>query len=182
MNIPIPQIESNELIIRQYGLKDAPALFTLMKGNKEHLLHTFPQSLAATSSLIKTRKYILEKQGDRKAGVMLVCGIFKLPEEQLIGHILYSKFDWSVPKCEMGYLVDAAETGKGYATKAVQLFSNWAFDVLKTEKITMRIWPQNHASIAIAKKIGARELGLAKRDFRTTDGRLLDCLCFEIYS
>lgn len=182
MKIPSPIITKNNLLIRPYGLKDAPALFALMKANRESLLHTFPQSLAGTSSLLKTRRYILQKRGDSQAGVLLVCGIFMMPEERLIGHILFTKFDWSVPKCEMGYLIDEGERGNGYATQSAQLFAQWGFDTLRMEKITMRIWPENHPSIALAKNLGAHEAGLAKRDFRTTDGRVLDCALFELYN
>jgi len=81
----------------------------------------------------------------------------------------------------MGYLIDQSHAGNGYATEAAQMLVKWAFQVLKMEKITLRIWPENHASIAVAKKLGAREAGLALRDFRTTDDRVLDCAWYEVY-
>lgn len=151
-----------------------------MKENRDDLLHTFPQSVQGTATIIRTRKYILEKQSERRDGLILVCGIFA-PDERLIGHILFTKFDWTVPKCDMGYFIIAEHTGKGLATKAAQLFAKWGFQTLKLEKITMRIWPENAASIAVAKKLGAREAGIAKRDFRTHNGKVLDCVYYELY-
>ena len=153
----------------------------MMKSNREQLLHTFPQSLAATSSVLKAKRYITSKNAERKAGVFLICGIFRKEDEQLIGHLLFTKFDWSVPKCDMGYLIDQSQAGKGYATESAEMLMQWAFQVLKMEKITLRIWPDNHASIAVARKLGAREAGLALRDFKTTDGRVLDCVWYEVY-
>ncbi len=181
MKIPAPQIQNKTLLIRPYGLKDAATLYKMLQANKDSLLHTFPLTLSGTSTLAKTRKYVLEKQGDRKAGTLLICGVFRMPEEHLIGHVVLTKFDWSVPKCDMGYFIEKTETGKGYATETAKMIAGWAFETLKLEKITMRIWPENHASIAIAKKLSAREAGLAKRDFRSFDGRVLDCVYYELY-
>ena len=181
MKIPVPRIENKTLLIRPYGLKDAVALYKMMKANRESLYHTFPQSLTGTSTLMRTRQYVLTKQGDRKAGTLIVCGVFKMPEERLIGHVLFTKFDWSVPKCDMGYFIDGEEAGKGYGTASAKMLADWGFSELKLEKITLRVWPENLVSIAVAKKLGAREAGLAKRDFRTLDGKVLDCVYYELY-
>lgn len=162
-------------------MSDAHPLHRMMKENSEQLLHTFPLTAQGTATIIRTRKYILQKQSDRKAGSMLVCGIYSTATEELIGHVLFTKFDWTVPKCDMGYFIRKGQTGKGLATKAARLFAAWGFSTLKLEKITMRIWPENVASLAVARKLGAREAGLAKRDFRSLDGRLLDCALFELY-
>lgn len=188
MKIPAPVLENKHLLIRPYGLRDAAALHKMMKANRPQLLHTFPQSVRGTFTLMKTRQYVLEKQGDRRSGNLLVCGVFELPvrkdsneEEKLIGHVLFTKFDWSVPKCDLGYFIDAEHSGKGYATQASQMMIDWGFKNLLLEKITMRIWPQNHASIAVARKLGAHEVGIAKRDFRSFDGKVMDCVYYEIY-
>lgn len=180
MNIPAPLLESDDLLIRPYAMGDANALHRMMKENQPDLLHTFPQSVAGTTTLMRTRKYILQKQGERKAGLVLVCGVFT-PEGELIGHVLFTKFDWTVPKCDMGYFIAKPHTGKGLATKTAQRFAGWGFSKLKLEKITMRIWPGNAASIAVAKKLRAREVGLAKRDFCTYDGKVMDCIYYELY-
>jgi len=162
-------------------MSDTHPLHRMMKENRKDLLHTFPKSVEGTTTVMRTRKYILEKQSERNSGLILVCGIFTAEDDQLIGHILFTKFDWSVPKCDMGYFISSPHAGKGLATKAASAFAKWGFSVLKLEKITMRIWPENKASIAVAKKLGAREAGLAKRDFRSHDGMIMDCVYYELY-
>ena len=181
MKIPTPIIETENLLIRPYGLRDAGPLFKMMKANRADLIHTFPLSVRGTLSLMKTRKYVLEKQGERRAGTLIVCGIFLQPEEKLVGHVVLTKFDWSVPKCDLGYFIASEYAGKGLATQTARLISQWGFQNLKLEKITMRIWPGNAASIKVAQKLGAREAGLAKRDFRSFDGKLMDCVYYELY-
>lgn len=181
MKIPVPLIETEQLVIRPYAMSDAHALHRMMKENHSDLVHTFPRSVAGTTTLMRTRKYIIEKLGERKAGIILVCGVFTAPGEQLIGHVLFTKFDWTVPKCDMGYFIERSQTGKGLGTQVAKLFAEWGFAKLKLEKITLRIWPENKASIAVAKKLKAREAGLAKRDFRSHDGRIMDCVYYELY-
>lgn len=181
MKIPVPIIETEQFVIRPYAMSDTHALFRMMKENKDDLLHTFPLSVAGTTTVMRTRKYIMQKQAERKAGLIMVCGIFTNPDEQLIGHVLFTKFDWTVPKCDMGYFIEKSQTGKGLGTKAAKLFSQWGFANLNLEKITMRIWPENKPSLAVAKKLNAREVGVAKRDFRSYDGTVMDCVYYELY-
>ena len=180
MNIPLPVIETDQFTIRAYAMGDVHPLHKMMKENAGDLNHTFPLSVAGTATLMKTRKYVLQKQAERKSGTILVCGVFS-PQEQLIGHVLFTKFDWTVPKCDMGYFIVKKYTGKGLGTAVANAFSQWGFEKLKLEKITMRIWPGNKASIAVAKKLKAREAGIAKRDFRSLDGNLMDCVYYELY-
>lgn len=160
---------------------DTHPLHRMMKENQADLLHTFPQSVEGTSTVMRTRKYILQKQAERKSGISLVCGVFDPASERLFGHVLFTKFDWTVPKCDMGYFIEKSRTGKGLGTQVAKSFAEWGFAKLKLEKITMRIWPENLASIAIAKKLKAREAGLAKRDFRSMNKELLDCVYYELY-
>jgi RimJ/RimL family protein N-acetyltransferase len=180
VKIPVPIIETEQFVIRPYAMSDTHALHQMMKANNQDLLHTFPLSVAGTATLMRTRKYIMQKLAERKAGLIMVCGVFT-PEEQLIGHVLFTKFDWTVPKCDMGYFIVRSHTGKGLGTQVAKRFAQWGFDKLKLEKITMRIWPENTASVAVARKLNAREAGLAKRDFRSFDGTLMDCVYYELY-
>lgn len=160
---------------------DTHPLHRMMKENQADLLHTFPLSVEGTATVMRTRKFILAKQAERKSGISLVCGVFDPATERLFGHVLFTKFDWTVPKCDMGYFIEKSRSGKGLGTKVAKALADWGFAKLKLEKITMRIWPENKASIAIAKKLNAREAGLAKRDFRSHDGQVMDCVYYEIY-
>ena len=167
-------------MIRAYAMSDVHPLHRMMKENAADLNHTFPLSVAGTATVMKTRKFVLQKQADRKSGLILVCGVFDT-NEQLIGHVLFTKFDWTVPKCDMGYFIAKQFTGKGLGTAVAKAFAEWGFERLKLEKITMRIWPKNLASVAIAKKLKAREIGVAKNDFRSLNGELMDCSLYELY-
>jgi ribosomal-protein-alanine N-acetyltransferase len=179
MQIPKIDITNGFLRIREYSPKNAATLSSVIQNNRNSLNHTFPITVSRTGTPAEAAKYISDKIREREQGVIALCGIFST-EDTLIGQFNFTKFDWSVPKCEAGYFIDGSLNGKGYATAATILAIDWAFSELKMEKITFRIWPENHASLAVARKVGAREIGVAKNDFRSADGLLYDALLFEI--
>jgi ribosomal-protein-alanine N-acetyltransferase len=179
MKIPKIDITDGFLRIREYSPKEAATLSAVIQNNRNSLNHTFPITVSRTATPVEAAKYITDKIREREQGVIALCGIFT-SDDALIGQFNFTKFDWSVPKCEAGYFIDSSLNRKGYATAASKLAVDWAFSQLKMEKITFRIWPENHASLAVARKVGAREIGLAKNDFRSADGLLYDALLFEV--
>lgn len=179
MKIPKINITDGFLRIREYVKKDAESLSQLISENKSGLIHTFPLTVKRTSTPKEAAEYISDKIREREQDVNAFCGIF-LNDDTLIGQFNFTKFDWSVPKCEVGYFITKSLNGKGFATDATRLCTMWAFNELGIEKITLRIWPENLASIAVARKLGAREVGLAINDFRSADGKLYDALIFEL--
>ncbi len=179
MKIPKIDITDGFLRVREYSKKDAESLSRVISENKAGLIHTFPLTVKRTATASEAADYIGDKVKDREQGVNAFCGIF-LNDDTLIGQFNFTKFDWNVPKCEVGYFITKTLNGKGFATDATRLCATWAFNELGIEKITLRIWPENLASIAVARKLGAREVGLAVNDFRSADGKLYDALIFEL--
>lgn len=179
MKIPKIDITDGFLRVREYNRKDAESLSLLITENRSELNHTFPLTVKRTATASEAADYIGDKIKEREQGVNAFCGIF-LHDGTLIGQFNFTKFDWNVPKCEAGYFINKSLNGKGFATAATRLCVDWAFNEISIEKITLRIWPQNHASIAVARKLGAREAGLALNDFRSADGKLYDSMIFEL--
>lgn len=60
------------------------------------------------------------------------------------------------PMVEIGWLVAPAHQGQGIATEAGRAALTWAFAHLGIEQACSIIRPDNHASIRVAKKLGAR--------------------------
>ena len=179
MKIPALKIETSRLLIRTYILSDAISLFQLIDSNKEILADYFPMTIEKTSSIMSTRKYILERNSDRKSGQSLFAGIFLKDSKKLIGQVIAKDINWRVPKCELGYFLDKSNFGKGIGSEAVNLFTEHCFNELGIEKITLRIEPKNIASKKLAKKCSYKLIGIAKNDFRSTEGRLMDCELWE---
>jgi RimJ/RimL family protein N-acetyltransferase len=179
MKISPFKLASPLLLVRPYKLSDASSLFALIDSNKEMLQDYFPMSVERNTSVMASRGYILDRNSDRKQGKSLFAGIFTPDGKQLIGQICAKDINWRVPKCEMGYFLGQHFLEKGIGSAAVQLFSDHCFNELKMAKITLRIEPQNTASKRLAKKCGFEMIGVAKNDFRSSAGRLMECELWE---
>ncbi|CAN5786114.1 GNAT family protein [soil metagenome] len=179
MKIASFKVENLFLQLRNYKLSDAASLFRLVDSNKEILRDYFPVSVENNSSVMSSCKYILERNSDRKNGKSLFAGIFTADGKTLIGQICAKGINWRVPKCEAGYFLDKNFHGKGFGEAALKLFSSYCFENLSMQKITLRIEPKNAASNKLALKCGFEMIGIAKNDFRSSDGRLMDCELWE---
>ncbi len=69
---------------------------------------------------------------------------------------------------ELGYRLDKAYWGQGYATEAAQIIKKNAFDIHQLQELIAIIHPQNHASSRVAEKIG-----MAYQDNQTMDNTLV---------
>lgn len=56
---------------------------------------------------------------------------------------------------ELGYMIDAAHEGQGYATEAATAGRDHAFGALRLPSLVSYIFPGNAASIAVARRLGA---------------------------
>jgi len=58
------------------------------------------------------------------------------------------------PGLEVGWILDRASWGRGYATEAGRAAMDYAFDVLQAEEVVSLIRPANNASIRVAERLG----------------------------
>ncbi len=86
---------------------------------------------------------VIEKATDRFLGW---CGIWRLKET---GEI------------EIGYAIDKAHWGKGFATEAAAGFMRYAFDELNAERLVAVARPENTASRRVMEKLGMRFVKIA---------------------
>lgn len=63
------------------------------------------------------------------------------------------------PGPEVGWSLARSAWGKGYATEAAGACIDWVFNYLGWEEVIHIIDPENHPSIAVAKRLGSRRIG-----------------------
>lgn len=71
-----------------------------------------------------------------------------------IGGIGFAGFPDENKEAEIGYMMDANEHGKGYATEALKTMSEWAFQHKEVDKVKVQTACNNIASIRILEKNG----------------------------
>src|SRR5438067_629793 len=57
-------------------------------------------------------------------------------------------------RAELGYVVAAWARGRGVGTRAVRLLAQWAFDMLRLERLELLVQPRNEASLALGARVG----------------------------
>ena len=60
---------------------------------------------------------------------------------------------------ELGYLIDADFEGMGYAAEAALTVRDYGYDTLGIARLDSYIFPENTRSIALAKRLGATQVG-----------------------
>jgi len=63
------------------------------------------------------------------------------------------RFNWKVPRCEIGYWCRSSMTGKGYITEMANALTRYAFEVMKMRKVTIDVDSENTKSAAVAKRL-----------------------------
>ena len=84
------------------------------------------------------------------------------PNDAFLGFMALVRLDLEARQGEAGYLLNAAARGRGVATTALRLLTDWAFDELGLERIEMRIDTTNEASLRLAERAGYTREGVLR--------------------
>ncbi|MFN7249799.1 MAG: GNAT family N-acetyltransferase [Anaerobacillus sp.] len=158
---------SENLLIKPFILTDADDLLQFQLTNKE-FFERFSMmrpdsfySLEHQRSLISKWKYNIENDTEYQ------FGIFQRDTSKLIGIIsLFQVIRGSLQSCFIGYFIDKDHNGKGFATEAVNLIVNYAFEKLKLHRIEAGVMPHNIGSIRVLEKTGFHKEGIALKNVK----------------
>ena len=118
------------------------------------------------------RDYI-ESYSRSKDGMIL--GIFTKKNKRHVGNITLHLIDWRNRNAEIGVLIgDKKLRGKGYATEAVRLVADHAFNKLNLRKLYTGMVKVNEASKRAFEKVGFKVEGILREHFYL-NGKYLDC-------
>jgi RimJ/RimL family protein N-acetyltransferase len=149
--VTIPELETERLVLRPFADGDLDG-FATMYADPEVMRHMGdgrPLSRAATWRTIALFVGHWELRG---------YGQWALVEKatgRLIGRAgLWNPEGW--PGLEVGWLLDRARWGHGFATEAARAGLDYAFDVVGAERVISVIAPANLRSIRVAERVGER--------------------------
>ncbi len=98
----------------------------------------------------------------------------EIDEPKAIGCVDLFEFDPRNRRAGLGILIaDRADRGKGYATEALHLVIEYAFQVLDLHQLYCNVRIDNESSVALFKKSGFEISGL-KQDWIYENGRYID--------
>lgn len=175
-NNPTPENVDKEFHLRLLEERDTEELFSLLTANYDYLKKWLPFPNNAFQ-LSDAKAYINDgrKQYLTYAGVPF--GIFL--QSKLVGFISYRKADWANRIIGLGYWIDSSRQGRGLATKACRILTDFAFDGLRMNRVEIACATENIKSRAVAERLGFCREGII-REAEYVNGRYVDHVVYGI--
>ena len=143
------------LVIRQFRMADADAVFAVADRNRAYLREWLPW-VDRTRSAADIRDFIAGALEQWEAGLGPNAAICL--DGDIVGAVGAHRFDLANSNGSIGYWIDAAQQGKGIITRCAASLIDYLFDAAGLHRVTIQCGTGNHKSCAIPARLGfARE-------------------------
>lgn len=158
-------MRGDKVHIRFWTLNDAAAKLQLELDNQNFFKEFSVINSDDFYTLLMQQEVIEQSTENRQAGREYNFGVFDNATGALVGTInLFRIFRGPLQSAMIGYVVDKAHNGKGFATEAIQLATNYAFKELGLHRIEAGVMPHNAPSIRALEKAGFEREGVARKN------------------
>ncbi|WP_149196084.1 GNAT family N-acetyltransferase [Luteimonas suaedae] len=155
---PLPTLQGPRIRLRPHREDDLAAFFALYSDPEAMRYWSFP----AWTDIAQAR--------DRFAAALLSPGVDGThawavagADDALIGGLTLFSIDGAQRRAEIGYALQSAHWGRGYAQEAMRLAIEYAFDALRLRRIEADIDPRNQGSCRLVERIGFVREGLLRQ-------------------
>ena len=124
------------------------------------------------------REFIAGTAVDLASGRELALAIVD-GEDNLLGALGISNFDWPDLKAEIGYWMAAEARRRGIGARATRMLAEWALTSLGLERLELLAHPENEASQRLAERAGFTREGTLRR-YRRRHGVREDLVMFSL--
>jgi [ribosomal protein S5]-alanine N-acetyltransferase len=150
------------ICLRKISLADADGNY--LKWLNDRTVNQYLESRFTRWTGPKIREYIKKYSGD--PGNLLLAVILKDSGEH-IGNIKIGPINRIHKSAEIGIIIGEKNCwGKGFASEAIRLITDYAFNTLKLHKLTAGAYAENLGSVKAFKKAGFKIEGLRKKHVR----------------
>jgi RimJ/RimL family protein N-acetyltransferase len=153
---PDPPLAAADFALRPYR-EDDVAADTAATEHPSSVPWVNPQSTGDAAEDIRLA------EAERLAGDKLILTIADGNDDRYLGAVVLIARGSETG--ELAYIVSPEARGRGLATQAVRLVSEWAFASLGLERLQLRVAPGNTASHAVARRAGFRQEGVLRSAF-----------------
>ena len=160
MSLPTPTLRTARLLLRPFTEGDTEAIFTLQSSLRVLRYWDAPpwRDRAQAERFIAACKQMeQEGSGARLAIEGAGDGVF-------IGWCCLVKWNPEYRSASMGYCLDEAAWGKGFATEAASALLQWAFDALDLNRVQAQADTRNTPSGRVLEKLGFVREGTLRED------------------
>lgn len=177
-----PQIllQTKRLSLRIPAMIDYAPWAALRAESRDHLTPWEPSWARDELSRSAFRRRLRQQLRDIREDQSYPLFVFRAPDEALLGGLTLSNVRRGVTQAaSLGYWLGRPHTGQGYMIEAVRAAALFVFDELKLHRLEAACLTGNLASIAVLRRCGFAEEGLA-RQYLKIDGRWQDHLLFAL--
>ncbi|NJP08176.1 MAG: ribosomal protein S5-alanine N-acetyltransferase [Leptolyngbyaceae cyanobacterium RU_5_1] len=175
MNLDLPLIKTERLILRLATQKDVAAILTYYSENR-HFLTPFEPARPKDFYTIEfwkeqVEKALIEFNFDQ---TLKLCMFKRTSPDQVIGKINFNQIQRGIAHyCVLGYNLTEHEQGNGYMTEALKAAIQHMFNELNLHRIMANYMPHNQRSGNLLKRLGFVVEGYA-RDYLLINGKWED--------
>ena len=169
MSLPTPTLHTARLLLRPFTQADTDAIFALHSNARVLRYWDAPpwkERARAERFIAACRQMEQEGTGARLAIERAADGVF-------IGWCGLVKWNPDYRSATMGYCLDDAAWGQGFATEAAGALLQWAFDTLDLNRVQAETDTRNTASSRVLEKLGFVREGTLREDC-IVDGEVSD--------
>jgi RimJ/RimL family protein N-acetyltransferase len=156
-----PLVRTERLLLRPWRREDAAALHPILAANQEHLQGWIPAHVADVAPVAALAQRLDQFGADFAAGRSFRYAVWTANGDALLGEVdlFVRDAERRVPlgagdRVEIGYWLDAAATGHGFATEAAVALLAVADAIPGLSRVEIRCDVNNSASAAIPQRLG----------------------------
>ncbi len=163
-------LASRRLLLKQFSETEAEKTCDFYRRNRAFHAPWAPLREESFYTVEMQRRIVLREQEHARQGSMfrfwLVAreGVEGVPDGTVLGNVSLSNIIYGYfHSAFLGYQMDKDHVRRGFAHEALVQILKFAFETVRLHRLEANIVPENTASRALAKKLGFREEGLARR-------------------
>jgi RimJ/RimL family protein N-acetyltransferase len=160
MSLPTPTLHTARLCLRPFTSADADALFALH--SSAYVLRYW--DAPPWSEHERAQRFIAacRQMGEEGSGARVA--IERVSDAAFIGWCGLTRWKPTYRSASLGYCLDDAAWGHGYATEAARALLQWAFDTLDLNRVQAEADTRNVASARVLEKLNFMREGTLRED------------------
>jgi RimJ/RimL family protein N-acetyltransferase len=170
MDIPAT-LTTSRLTLRVPAASDSAIIYPSACASAEQLKRWLPWAGDALSEQ-NTETWCRKASAEFITRAQLQYIIFRREDNLHLGNIGALRFDWQVPRGEIGYWLRSDQWGNGYMSEAVNALAAMLFDTLRFNRVEIRVDERNERSWRVAQRCGFEFEGVLRNEFGYADGSL----------
>ncbi len=177
---PAYRLETERLVLRCWSPRDAPRVRAALDRSDAHLRPWVPFMKAEPRSLEETMHWLRTRRAWFDQGSHAAYGAFTPDETELVGEALLLRRDDS-GALEIGYWIDVAHCGHGYATEAAAALTRLGFELEHADRIDICCATENAPSAAVPARLGYTHTATLPRHTTDTEGTPRDLAIWSLF-